>query len=132
MTVGLAVWPEQLTDQERAWLDPSLPVNLDRRPDILIVGGGIIGLATAVACPQGGLGSVVVLESDRLGSGASGGAAGLLVPAAHVGTDPPYLVDLMRLSLAAWHDLERTWPGGVGLLPLDWLGLSRVTAQFGA
>jgi glycine/D-amino acid oxidase-like deaminating enzyme len=130
LTVGLALWPEQLSNQERAWLDPGVPHEFDRTPDILVVGGGIVGVATAVACTEAGLGSVVLLEGGRLGSGASGGAAGQLMPEAHVGVDPPRLVELMRLSLAAWQDLERTWPGGVGLMPLDWLGIGPVTGQF--
>ena len=130
MTVGLALWPEQLSEQEPAWLDPGVPRDLDRTPDILVVGGGIVGVATAVACTQAGLGSVVLLEADRLGSGASGGAAGQLMPEAHVGVDPPRLVELMRLSLTAWQNLERTWPGGVGLMELDWLGLAPTIAQF--
>jgi glycine oxidase len=132
LTVGLAVWPEQLSDQERAWLDPGVPEHLDRRPDILVVGGGIVGTATAVACTQAGLGSVVVLEKEQLGSGASGGAAGQLIPEAHVGVDPPVLVNLMRLSLAAWQNLEHTWPQGVGLIHLTWLGLEPTVAQFDA
>ena len=132
MTVGQALWPEQLSDQERAWLDPGVPADLDSSPDILVVGGGIVGVATAVACTQARLGSVVLLEGDRLGSGASGGAAGQLIPEAHVGVDPPRLVDLMRLSLAAWQNLERTWPRGVGLMSLDWLGLGPTLAQFDA
>ena len=130
MTVGLALWPEQLSNQERAWLDPGVPGDLDRGPDILVVGGGIVGVATAVACTQAGLGSVVLFEGDRLGSGASGGAAGQLMPEAHVGVDPPRLVELMRQSLVAWQNLERTLPGGVGLMPLDWLGLAPTIAQF--
>jgi glycine oxidase len=132
LTIGLALWPEQLTDPERAWLDPGVPEHLDRTPDILVVGGGIVGVATAVACTQAGLGSVVLLEGDRLGSGASGGAAGQLVPEAHVGVDPPRLVDLMRLSLTAWQNLEQNWPRGVGLMALDWLGLGPTLAQFKA
>jgi glycine oxidase len=132
LTVGFALWPEQLSDQERAWLDPGVPEQLDRRPDVLVVGGGILGVATAVACTQAGLGSVVVLEGDRLGSGASGGAAGQLMPEAHLGVDLPVLVHLARLSLAAWQNLERTWPRGVGLIPLDWLGLEPSASQFGS
>jgi glycine/D-amino acid oxidase-like deaminating enzyme len=132
LTVGQALWPEQLSDQERAWLDPGVPDDLDRSPDILVVGGGIVGVATAAACTQAGLGSVVLLEGDRLGSGASGGAAGQLIPEAHVGVDPPALVELMRLSLTAWQNLEGTWPRGVGLMALDWLGLAPTLAQFGS
>jgi glycine/D-amino acid oxidase-like deaminating enzyme len=121
MTVGHSLWPDQLTDTERAKLEPGLPAELDREPDVLIVGGGILGCATAAACVRAALGSVVLLERERFGAGASGGAAGLIMPEAHVGVDPPELVDLARLSLESWCDLEATWPGGVGLL-LDYLG----------
>jgi glycine/D-amino acid oxidase-like deaminating enzyme len=122
MTVGQALWPEQLTHAERAQLSPGIPPDLDRRPDILVVGGGMLGVATALACVQAGLGSVVLVERDRLGVGASGGAAGQLVPEAHFG-DPPPLFDLARLSLNAWREFETSVPGGVGLMDIDWLGL---------
>jgi glycine oxidase len=122
MTVGQALWPGQLTDAERAQLSPGIPGHLDRRPDILVVGGGMLGVATALACLQAGLGSVVLVERDRLGAGASGGAAGQLVPEAHIG-DPPALFNLARLSLNAWREFEATVPGGVGLMDIDWLGL---------
>jgi glycine/D-amino acid oxidase-like deaminating enzyme len=119
MTVGHAVWPDQLGVTERALLRPGVPTSLDRRPDVLVVGGGIVGCATAAACVQARLGSVVLVERKALGAGASGGAAGLLQPEAHVGVDPPEFVEFMRQSLAAWHELDSSWPGGVGLLPLD-------------
>src|SRR6266567_8426061 len=118
MTVGHAIWPDQLTQAERAQLEPGVPDRLDREPDVLIVGGGMLGCATAAACLSAGLGSIVVLERERLGAGPSGGAAGLLMPEEHAGIDPPELVNLMRLSLEAWRELDATWPGGVGLLPL--------------
>jgi len=118
MTVGHAIWPDQLSQAERAQLEPGVPDRLDREPDVLIVGGGMLGCATAAACLSAGLGSIVVLERERLGAGPSGGAAGLLMPEEHAGIDPPELVNLMRLSLEAWRELDATWPGGVGLLPL--------------
>ena len=122
MTVGHSIWLDQLTDAERDLLLPGLAEPLDRAPDVLIVGGGMLGLATATACVRDRFGSVVVVERDRLGAGASGGAAGLLMPEVHEGVDPPALVDLARLSLDAWRELEQTWPGGVGLLDLDVAG----------
>ncbi|MBV9581834.1 MAG: FAD-binding oxidoreductase [Chloroflexi bacterium] len=122
MTVGHALWPDQLTAGDLARLRPGLPEHLDRQPDILVVGGGILGCATAAACVQAGLGSVVVLEREALGAGASGGAAGLLMPEAHVDTDPPEFVAAMRRSLDAWRTLDQIWPGGVGLQPYDWKG----------
>src|SRR5579859_2417175 len=101
MTVGHAFWPDQLTDSERNALQPGTPDGLPRDPDVLVVGGGIIGLATAAACVQANLGRVVLLERDTLGAGASGGAAGLLMPEAHVDTDPPKFVDRYRHALRA-------------------------------
>jgi glycine/D-amino acid oxidase-like deaminating enzyme len=97
--------------------------------DVLIVGGGIIGCATAAACVRANLGTVVLLERDALGAGASGGAAGLLLPEAHVDTDPPEFVALMRTSLQDWRDLDTDWPGGVGLLPLDYGGVEQARAN---
>ena len=44
------LWAETLEPAERAALDPGTPDELDRRPDVLVVGGGVIGLATAVFC----------------------------------------------------------------------------------
>ncbi|HEY2593203.1 MAG TPA: FAD-binding oxidoreductase [Chloroflexota bacterium] len=122
MTVGHALWPDQLDAAESARLRPGIPDRLERQPDVLVIGGGIIGCATAAACVQAGVGSVVVLERDTLGAGASGGAAGLLVPESHVGVDPPEFVEAMRRSLDAWRSLEATWPGGVGLAAYDWKG----------
>jgi glycine oxidase len=74
----------------------------DKPYDVAVVGGGIIGLACAWSAARRGL-SVVVLERDRLGSGASEVAAGMLAPVteADFGED-----DLLELNLAA---AER-WP----------------------
>jgi len=81
-------------------------------------------VATAAACQDAGAGSVLLIEASRLGAGATGGAAGLLVPEAHQGIDPPALVELARDSLARWRELDAAVPGGVGFRDLDWLGLA--------
>lgn len=49
--------------------------------DVLVLGGGVIGLSIAEACAGAGL-EVVLLERGRLGSEATNAAAGM-VPAAH-------------------------------------------------
>jgi glycine oxidase len=123
---GRTIWEDALTVEEAAKLDPGVPGvagELNRRPDIVVVGGGMVGLATAVICAQAGLGHVMVVEHRSLGAGASGGAAGLLVPDAHHGSDPAPFVAVGRAGLSAWRRLDSTCPGGVGLLPLEWLGL---------
>jgi len=117
-----AIWHDQLTAAERAQLAPRLE-SLPRHADVLVVGGGMLGLASAAQCQRAGLGRVVLLERQHLAAGASGGSAGMLVPAGHAGIDPPWFVDLQHESLRLWRELDATWPGGVGLLELDWLGL---------
>jgi glycine oxidase len=132
MRSGRPTWEDLLTGVEAAGLDPGVAPDFDRRPDVLVVGGGIVGVATAVMCVRAGLGRVTVVEQNSLGAGASGGAAGLLIPDAHHGIDPPPFVALGLASLAAWRQLEASWPGGVGLVPLDWLGLEPLVAEFAA
>jgi glycine oxidase len=122
VAVGTAVWGDQLTADESAQLARRSTVIAQARPDVLVVGGGIVGVATAAACHRAGAGSVLLIEAGRLGSGASGGAAGLLLPEAHAGSDPEPFVALGRSSLQLWTELEQTCPGGVGLIELDWIG----------
>ena len=123
MATGTAIWGDQLTANESAQLmrgGGTIPLP---RPDVLVVGGGIVGVAAAAALHRAGAGSVLLIEAGRLGSGASGSAAGLLLPEAHAGSDPEPFVTLARSSLGLWKELEQTVPGGVGLIELDWIGL---------
>src|SRR5712691_13053669 len=122
MVAGTAVWRDELTAEEFAQLVRGEGVIAQPRPDVLVVGGGIVGVATAAACHAGGVGSVLLIEAGRLGSGATGGAAGLLLPEVHAWSDPEPFVELARSSLELWRELERTWPGKVGLIELDWIG----------
>ncbi len=132
MTEEGAIWRDQLTADERAALGRghgSLP---EPRPDILVVGGGIMGVATAAACHEAGIGSVLLIETGRLGTGATGGATGLLIPEPHQWSDPEPLVDLERASLERWRELEQRVPGGVGLVEIDWIGLAPHPGGFAA
>ena len=119
-----AIWLAQLAAAERAELGRGAGTIPQSHPDLLVVGGGIVGVATAAACHQAGLGSVLLIEAGHLGSGATGGAAGLLTPEIHEWSDPEPFVDLARASLGQWAELEQSWPGGVGLVDVDWIGLS--------
>lgn len=62
---------------------------------ILIIGGGVIGLASAFECAKRGY-DVVVLEKGTCGGQASGAAAGMLAPFSEIGEDPD---DFFRLCL---------------------------------
>ena len=122
MAAGTAVWRDQLTADESAQLGRGAGVITPPRPDVLVVGGGIVGVATAASCYQAGAGSVLLIEAGTLGSGATGGAAGLLVPEVHAWSDSEPFVALARSSLELWRQLEQTLPGTVGLTELDWIG----------
>ena len=124
MVQETAVWRDRLNAPDRAQLGRGAGVIEQQNPDILVVGGGIAGVATAAACHAAGLGSVLLIEAGRLGSGATGGAAGLLTPEIHEWSDPEPFVELARTSLELWGELEQTWPDGVGLIELDWIGLA--------
>ena len=124
MTVTGAIWRDQLTPRERAVLGRVDDVVTGSRPDVLVVGGGIVGVCTAFACADAGVGEVLLVETGRLGAGATGGATGLLIPEPHQWSDPEPFVDLERAGLERWRDLEKDLPGGVGLVEVDWLGLA--------
>jgi glycine oxidase len=124
MTVTGAIWRDQLSASERAVLGRVDDDITGARPDVLVIGGGIVGVSTAFACADSGLGNVLLIETGRLGAGATGGATGLLIPEPHQWSDPEPFVELERAGLERWRDLEQALPGGVGLVELDWLGLA--------
>ena len=78
--------------------------------DVLVIGGGIIGLATAIALSQKGA-NVTIVERDQCGRGATWAAAGMLAPEAEQlegdllefgirsrDMYPQWIANLMRLS----------------------------------
>jgi D-hydroxyproline dehydrogenase subunit beta len=119
--VGETIWRDTAGAGVLPALEPGIPPDLNLRPDVLVVGGGVIGLATAALCTRAGLGRVVLIERDRLAAGASGRAAALLTPEAHVWTDPQPFVALARTSLQLLRALDDEWGGAIGVEPLDWL-----------
>ena len=96
-------------------LRPSRPV--PRRTDVVVIGGGFAGLATAIRIRERGVG-VTVLEAERIGFGASGRNAGFLSPLAA----PIWLVGREHAWAAAQinrevHELAR-WIGGLSACEL--------------
>jgi glycine oxidase len=73
------------------------------RPDIAIVGAGVVGLSVAFRAQQRGL-RVVVLERDRAGGGATHHAAGMLAPVSEAEVGHADLLDEGLAAAAAWPD----------------------------
>ncbi len=69
--------------------------------DLAVIGAGVIGLACAWRAAQAGM-SVVVLERDEPGSGASGVAAGMLAPVTETNFNEEALLQLNLESREMW------------------------------
>jgi glycine/D-amino acid oxidase-like deaminating enzyme len=69
-------WSHAFPDSRR----PNHPrLRGEHRRDVVIIGAGLTGVATAYACALAGL-TTLVLEANRIGSGSAGRNAGLLLP----------------------------------------------------
>ena len=69
--------------------------------DVVVVGGGVVGLALAWCARRRGL-SVLVVERDRTGSGASGVAAGMLAPVTEADFGEERAIALNLAGLERW------------------------------
>jgi glycine oxidase len=69
--------------------------------DVAVVGGGIVGLSCAWYAARRGM-SVVVLERDQVGAGASRVAAGMLAPVTEADFGEDELLELNLAGAAAW------------------------------
>jgi glycine oxidase len=104
--------------------------NLSGSGDVLVIGGGVIGLSLAWRARERGM-SVTVLESDTLGSGTSQVAAGMLAPVAEVefGEAGRRVLELGLRSAELWpsfaEQLQAASGIDVGLLQTGTLVLAR-------
>ena len=89
--------------------------------DVVVVGGGVIGLVCAWRAAQRGL-DVVVLERDHPGAGASGVAAGMLAPVGEATWGEDRLLELALASHRLWPEfaaeLAEAAGSEIGYLPL--------------
>jgi D-hydroxyproline dehydrogenase subunit beta len=81
-------------------------------PDVLIVGGGIVGAACALECAESGL-RVSVVEEDVIGGGATAAGMGHIV----VMDDSEAQFQLTHYSVRLWHDLAPRLPADCEYLP---------------
>ena len=88
-----------------------------QRSDIVVIGGGIIGLAIARRLCQSGS-AVTVLEQHRTGRGASWAAAGMLAPHCEFDEPDPYFI-LCRTGLERYAGFVETLREETGR-PIDY------------
>ena len=69
--------------------------------DVVVVGGGIIGLSVALRSAQRGA-RVVVVDRGELGAGASRAAAGMIAPVSEADAAERELLELGLRSAAPW------------------------------
>ena len=119
--VNGAIWPDTVEPAVLAALAPGIPDELDRSPDVLVVGGGVLGLATAWQLRLAGVERVVVIERDRLASHASGGAGALITPDTRPWEDPPAVAALAVESADMLRAFDAECDGATGLRSMDML-----------
>ncbi len=78
-----------------------MPPSSEKHYDAVVIGGGVIGLSVAWRAARRGL-SVLVAERERIGSGASGVAAGMLAPVGEATWGEERLLELALASARAW------------------------------
>jgi len=74
-----SIWFATLSAAERTELESAAREPILKTPDVLVVGGGIIGLATAYFLAERGA-RVQLIEAETIASGASGANAGGIWP----------------------------------------------------
>ncbi len=77
--------------------------------DLTVMGGGIFGLAVALACASRGA-RVRLIEKRAIGAGASGGLVGALAPHVPENWNPKkqFQLDALLMSGPYWQDIEQT------------------------
>ena len=118
-----SIWTRLLQPEERAFLAPGIPSDLNHTPDVLILGGGIIGLSIARYISHEQSLRTVVLEQNTLASGATSANAGGLFAGQQHASLPVSFRDLgivsrdlyFRWSSEPWADFKLRKTGSLSI-----------------
>jgi heterotetrameric sarcosine oxidase beta subunit len=99
---------------------------LKRQTDILIVGGGVIGLIIAHFASRAGLGKITLIEKDTLGKGASSRNLGGVREQFSIAPT----INMMRFSVDAWEKLPKELEWNILYDQRGYLMLARAEEQF--
>src|SRR5260370_14676396 len=100
-----SIWFATLSAAERTALNAEVNRDLVTTPDVLVVGGGIIGLAAAYFLAERGV-TVQLIEAETIACGASGANAGGVWPNDQGPSHPPGFQQLAFLSRDLWGRLS--------------------------
>src|SRR3954468_18114286 len=75
---GLSAPPPRVQPMSEATVPAAAPATLPPRARAVVLGGGVIGCSVAYHLAEAGFGEVLLLERDRLTSGTTWHAAGLM------------------------------------------------------
>lgn len=107
MRHGLRFWDDRTPPARRPSRPKWKPSKADPdRVDVVVVGGGLTGCASAYAFAAAGH-SVVLLEAGRIASGATAGSAGLLLPGFDGSFASHDALHGLRASRAMWQQARR-------------------------
>jgi sarcosine oxidase subunit beta len=93
--------------------------------DVVVIGGGVIGLSVAHALAERGAGRITVLERGRCGGGSTGRATGGI----RVQLDTEVDVRLTLRSLESFRDWGRRYGGDAGYRPVGYVHLATTPAR---
>ena len=97
------------------------PDPLPQRARVVVIGGGVIGCSVAYHLAKLGWTDVLVLERDRLTSGTTWHAAGLIVT---FGSLSETSTEMRKYTRALYADLERETGQATGFKPVGFVELA--------
>jgi sarcosine oxidase, subunit beta len=107
---------------------PGPPEPLPRHASVTIIGGGVMGVSTAWHLARAGVGSILVIERNLLGSGSSAKPLGGVRATF---SDPGNIV-LAQRSLEAFEGFEAEFGVDIGLRQVGYLFLCRTENELAA